>query len=169
MNVRSDRSLLGLRRRPGRFALAVFRLPLNAYRHDAGWLFGHTFLELTHVGRKSGQPHDAVAMVLSFDDDTREAVICAAWGSSTDWFQNLRAGPAASVQIGRVRFVPDHRFLSDDEAFDAAVAFRRRHPYRLRLVSAILGWGDLRDDASVRAFVHDHPFVAFRPSTSASR
>ena len=36
---------LGLRRKPGRLALAMFRMPLRAYRHDAGWLLGHTFLE----------------------------------------------------------------------------------------------------------------------------
>ncbi len=30
--------LLGLRRKPGRLALAMFRMPLHAYRHDAGWL-----------------------------------------------------------------------------------------------------------------------------------
>ena len=72
------RPLLGLRRRPGRLALALFRMPLNAYRHDAGWLLGGTFLQFTHVGRKTGQPHDTVAMVLRHDDPTGEVVICAA-------------------------------------------------------------------------------------------
>jgi hypothetical protein len=37
------RPLLGLRRKPGRLALALFRMPLHAYRHDAGWLPRHTF------------------------------------------------------------------------------------------------------------------------------
>ena len=64
------RPLLGLRRRPGRLAIALFRLPLNAYRHDAGWMLGHTFLEFTHTGRRSGQPHDTVAMVLGRDEAT---------------------------------------------------------------------------------------------------
>ena len=84
--------LLGLRRKPGR-ALAVFRMPLRAYRHDAGWLLGSTFLEFTHTGRKTGRQHEAVAMVLRHDVDAREAVICAAWGPGTDWVRNLRAGP----------------------------------------------------------------------------
>ncbi len=38
-----DRPLLGLRRRPGRLALALFRMPLNAYRHGAGALLGPPF------------------------------------------------------------------------------------------------------------------------------
>jgi len=161
------RPLLGLRRRPGRLALALFRMPLRAYRHDAaGVLLGRTFLQLTHVGRKTGQPHNAVAMVLGYDEAAHEAIICAAWGPETDWIRNLRAGPAARVRLGRESFTPEHRFLSDDEAFDVAARFRRQHPHRLRLISGILGWGDLRDDARVRRFVQTHPFVAFRPAAS---
>ncbi len=159
-----SRKLLGLRREPGRLALALFRMPLRAYRHDAGWLLGRTFLEFTHTGRKTGLPHQAVAMVLRDDEDAHEAVICAAWGPGTDWVRNLRAAPPAQVRIGREAFTPQHRFLSDDEAFDVAVQFRRDHPWRLRLLSTILGWGDLGDDAAVRDFVRTHPFVAFRPA-----
>ena len=44
-----------------------------------------------------------------------------------------------------------------------AARFRQAHPHRLRLMSAILGWGDLRDDAVLREFVRARPFVAFRP------
>ena len=63
-----SRRMLGLRRRPGRLALALFRLPLNAYRHSAGGVLGHTFLQFTHTGRKSGRSYDAVAMVLRYDE-----------------------------------------------------------------------------------------------------
>jgi deazaflavin-dependent oxidoreductase (nitroreductase family) len=159
--------LLGLRCKPGRLALAMFRMPLQAYRHDAGWLLGHTFLEFVHTGRKTGRPYETVAMVLRYDADVHEATICAAWGPDTDWVRNLRVGSAAQVRLGRESFAPQHRFLSDDEAFDIAVQFRREHPQRLRLLAAILGLGDLRDDAAVRGFIHTHPFVAFRPMATS--
>ena len=84
----------------------MFRMPLQAYRHDAGWLLGHTFLEFVHTGRKTGQPYETVAMVLRYDPDAHEAVICAAWGPDTDWVRNLRAGPAARVRLGRESFTP---------------------------------------------------------------
>ena len=64
-----------------------------------------------------------------------------------------------------LRLYPEHRFLADDEAAAAATDFRRRHPWRLRLVSAIRGWGDLRsDDGGLRCFVQEHPFVSLRPA-----
>lgn len=164
--VHQRRPLLGLRRKPGRLALAFMRMPLRAYRHDAGWMLGHTFVEFTHIGRKTGQPHETVAMVLRYDEDALEAVICAGW-AETDWYRNLSACPAAKVRLGRASFTPEQRFLTDDEAFDVAVQFRREHPLRMRFISRVLGWGNLRDDDVVRDFVRAHPFVAFRPAASA--
>ena len=59
------RPLLGLRHTPGRLALVVFRAPLSLYRRGWGWLLGRTFLMLAHVGRKTGQLRETVAMVLA--------------------------------------------------------------------------------------------------------
>lgn len=155
--------LLGLRRRPGRLALAVFRLPLKAYQHNAGPALGRTFMAFTHLGRTTGRRHQTVALVLRYERATGEAVICAGWGPRTDWYRNVRAEPAVEVQLGGETFTPHQRCLTNDEAFDVVAQFRREHPYRTRLISAILGWGDLHDDATVREFVEAHPFVAFRP------
>ena len=161
---RVARPLLGLRHKPGRLALGVFRLPLVAYRRGWGGLLGHTFLLLVHAGRKSGKPYSAVAMVLRYDPYTHEAVICSAWGQDTDWIRNIRARPALRVQIGRESFTPQQRFLSENESFAVAAGFRRRHPHRTRLLASILGWGDLRSDTAVRDFVTTRPFVSFRPA-----
>ena len=155
--------MLGLRGRPGCLALAVFRMPLFLYRGGWGWMLGRTFLSLVHVGRKTGEPHDTVAMVLGDDVDSDEFVICSAWGPDADWIRNLQAGPGREVRVGRQRFVPEHRFLSEDEAVAVGVAFRTRHPHRLWLFSTILGWGDLRRDDAMHDFVRVHPFVAVRP------
>jgi len=165
----SNTPLLGLRRKPGRLALWVFRLPLQLYARGAGWLLGHTFLVFTHLGRSTGQPYHAAAMVLRYDRSTGEAVICSAWGPTTDWFRNLRVNTAIEVRCGHEIYAPEQRFLTDDEAFDVMVAFQQRHPWRVRLVCSVLDWGDLSSDAAVREFVGSHPFVAFRPATYRSR
>ncbi len=160
----SDRPLLGLRHKPGRLVIAVFRLPLMAYQHNAGPAVGRTFVAFTHLGRKTGAPYQTVAMVLRYDEQTGEAVFFAAWGPETDWYRNLHKHPAVKVQLGGRTFTPQQRFLSDEEAFDVGVQFRREHPHRLRFASTVLGWGDLRDDKTLREFVRGHPMVAFRPS-----
>ena len=166
---RGSKPLFGIRRRPGRLALAVFRLPVSVYRRGWGGLLGHTFLVVDHAGRKTGLPHSTVAMVLSHDLRTNEAVICSAWGPDTDWIRNIRARPALQVHLGRDSFTPQQRFLSEDESLAVLAEFRHRHPGRSRLITSILGWGDLRSDSAARDFVRSHPFVSFRPAESSGR
>ena len=106
-------------------------------------------------------------MVLRYDPQTHEAVIFSAWGQDTDWIRNIRVRPALQVQIGRESFTPEQRFLSEDESFAVVAGFRRRHPWRLRLATWIMGWEDLRSDTAARGFVSTRPFVAFRPADSS--
>jgi deazaflavin-dependent oxidoreductase (nitroreductase family) len=136
---------------------------LFLYRHGRGHLLGRTFLLLEHVGRRTGRRYAITAMVLSYDAATGEAVICSGWGPDADWVRNLKANPAIRVQIGRRAFAPQQRFLTDDEAIKVGEEFRRRHPWRMRFISTLLGWGDLRSDDALRDFVRVRPFVAFRP------
>lgn len=164
---RDTRPLLGLRRRPGRLALEVFRLPLVLYRHGWGRVLGRTFMLLVHAGRKTGQPHPMTAMVMRYDPTTREVVIFSGWGPDSDWVRNIRARPALRVEVGREAFTPQHRFLSEDESVAVASDFLRRHPYRVLLASRILDWPDLHSEAALREFVRTHPFVALRPVDAA--
>jgi deazaflavin-dependent oxidoreductase (nitroreductase family) len=160
---RNPRPLLGLRRQPGRLALALMRLPRPLYHRGWGRLLGHTFLLITHRGRKTGKRRETAAMALAWDAATKEVVVCSAWGE-TQWIRNLRAHPALEIQVGSDCFVPEQRFLSDDESVAVAIEFRKRHPWRLRLFSTILGWGDLSSEAAVREFVRGRPFVSFWPT-----
>ena len=164
-----DRPLLGLRRRPGRLTLWFMRLPQTLYRHDCGRLLGHTFLRITHEGRKTGRRHETVVMALAYDTEKHEAVVCSAWGPDTEWMRNLRAHPAVRIQIGRETFVPSQRFLAEDEAVAVATRFRDQHPGRLRLFAAILGWGDLGSESAMRDFVGSRPFIAFAPAGMSTR
>jgi deazaflavin-dependent oxidoreductase (nitroreductase family) len=130
-------------------------------------MLDHTFLLIAHEGRKTGKRRETVTMALAYDADTREAVVFSAWGPNTEWMRNLRAHPALQIQIGRESYVPEQRFLSEDESVAVVVEFRHRHPWRTRLFAAILGWGDLSSDAAVRDFVRSRPFVSFRPAHPA--
>jgi hypothetical protein len=120
-------------------------------------------------GTKSGDPGGEVVAqgALADEPTTGELVICSAWGPDADWVRNLQNGPVREVRVGRDRFVPLHRLLTDDEACSVGVAFRQAHPWRLRLIGTTLGWGDLRTDEAVRRFVQRHPFVGLRPTREA--
>ena len=101
-------------------------------------------------------------MVLSYDPQTHEAVICSAWGKDSR-LDPEHPGPSGAAGPDRAGIVhAEQRFLSKDESLAVVAGFRRRHPYRLRLLDSVLGWGDLRSDAAAREFVSTRPFVSLR-------
>ena len=120
------------------------RMPRPLYHRGWGWMLDHTFLLIAHQGRKTGKRRETVAMALTYDPDTREAVVCSAWGPNTEWIRNLRAHPALQIQIGRESYVPEQRFLSEDESVAVAASSGAAIRGGRALFAAILGWGDLR-------------------------
>lgn len=79
----------------------------------------------------------------------------------------LRDRVAVPHEGGCESYVPEQRFLSDEESVAVAAEFRRRHPWRLRFFAAVLGWGDLGTETVLREFVRSRPFVSFRPAAAA--
>lgn len=164
--LKRPRPMLGLRNRPGRLAVTLLRIPLQAYHHGKGWLLGNTFLLLTHIGRRTGQQHETVAMVLRYLPESSEVVVCSAWGPDTDWVRNIREHPAIRVETGRDAFEPDQRFLSAEESLSVVDECFHQHPWRFHLMAWVLGWGDLRVQDVAQEFVRIRPFVAFRPASA---
>ena len=156
-----QRPVLGLRRQPGRLALLLFRMPLQAYHHGKGWMLGHTFVLFTHIGRRTGQRRETVAMVLRYRPEHKEVVVCSAWGPDTDWVRNLRERPAVRVETGRDVYEPEQRFLSADESRVVIDECVLAHPWRFQFLGWVLGWGDLKDEKIASEVVVTRPFVVF--------
>ena len=145
---------------------ALFRAPVRLYDHGLGRLLGRRFLCLTHIGRKSGHRYRTVLEVIGLTHD--EVTVIAGLGPSSDWFRNLQAGSTAGVQLGRARFVAEHRVLGRAEGAAAIADYERRHrlvrPVLRRVLTELLGW---RYDGSRTArdqLVRQLPLVALRPS-----
>ena len=102
-------------------------------------------------GAEDRKPHATVAMTVTYDRKPTRQSSAGPGVRTPTGSRNIRARPALQIQIGRELFTPEQRFLTEDESFAAVVEFRRRHPWRLRLVDRILGWGDLRDDTAVES------------------
>ena len=142
-------------------------MPGLVYDWNAGWLLGHRFLRLTHVGRRSGRRYRTVLEVVGTGSAPDEVVVMAGSGSSSDWYRNLQAHPAIEVAIGRQRFRPRQRTLSEPEAVAVLAAYERRNRWATPLVRRVLTWlvgwqYDGTDDAR-RRLAHERPLIAFRP------
>lgn len=141
-----------------------------AWFHDRnmGWLLGHRFLVLTHVGRRSGRRHRTTLEVVHRDRHSGEVVVISGLGRRADWYRNIQAAPAVEIAIARERFRPQQRFLDEDEAVAVLADYERRNRWMTPVVRALLGWlvGRRYDGSETarRGLVRQLPLVAFRPA-----
>ena len=150
--------------KPPRFMIPIFKLPLILYRAGLGWLFGHRFMLLTHIGRRSGKVRRTVLAVLVFNPNTREIKAMSAW-SESDWYLNLQAHLAVQIETGFTRYAPAQRTLTPEEIATLFVNYRKNHPIFSRIVCRIPGW---RIDSSYEEFVElarTLRGIAFRPNS----
>jgi deazaflavin-dependent oxidoreductase (nitroreductase family) len=155
--------------RPNRFWRWLFRAPLQLYRWHCGWLLGHRFLLLIHIGRRTGRRHETVLEVMEYHPAVSEAVVMSGFGHDADWLRNIVARPGAWVAIGQDRFPACHRFLDTPEATRVVADYETRH----RLIAPIVRWALTRlagwpyrgSDGDRRRLVRQLPLIAFRPQS----
>lgn len=140
-------------------------LPRHLYRHGWGWLLGRRFLQLTHIGRRTGRVHTTVLEVVGSDRDSGEIVVVSGFGPGSDWLRNIRANGRAEITIGRDSFPASCRMVPLEEATGILADYERRNrlaaPLIRFLLGRLLGW---RYDGSTQArrrAAEALPFVAF--------
>lgn len=142
--------------------IPIFKLPVLLYRLHLGWLLGKRFVQITHVGRRSGKIRRTVLAVLRFDEETKEVYAVSAWKGSA-WWYNIQAAPALQIETGFVRYAPEQRILSPEEIATTFIEFRQKHPIFSRMICRIPGW---KWDSTYEEFLElarTLHGVAFRP------
>ncbi len=108
--------------------------PRYLYRLGLGRLLGRRLVLLEHRGRRTGTARQTVLEVV--DADEKSLFVAAAWGSSSDWFQNVAAEPSVVVSSGSMRQVPAQATVVAKP--DAARVFKRyvaAHPKAARVLA----------------------------------
>ncbi len=140
----------------------VSRWSLPLYRARLGWLLGHRFMLITHVGRKSGKTRRTCVMVLRLDPPSGEAFV-AAGSPRADWYQNIHASPAVEVAVGVRRYRPAQRFLTAEEIADVLIWSRDHQRFRARVQSRFFHWPWPPSDEDLQRLSRSLGGVAFRP------
>jgi deazaflavin-dependent oxidoreductase (nitroreductase family) len=76
--------------RPNAILRFLFLTPTYLYRLRCGWLFGHRFLLLIHVGRRTRLRRYTVLEILEFRRQPPEVIVMSAFGPKADWLRNTR-------------------------------------------------------------------------------
>jgi deazaflavin-dependent oxidoreductase (nitroreductase family) len=148
---------------PRGFARLAFRLPIWLYRLRLGWLLGDRLLLLTHIGRKSGMPRQAVIEVVRHDRASDTYIIASGFGAQVDWFRNIQENPNVLVQIGARRLEAVAERLPLDVAADELRSYAQRYPRTFRTITKRLLGQELDGSAeSCRQLASTAPVVALR-------
>ena len=143
----------------------VFKWLLKApgwlFRIRLGFVFGDRFLLITHVGRKSGTTYHTPVEVVVHDEKAGEYIVCSGTGVNADWYRNISATPAISVQVRNRVWAPQQRMLSADEAGTRFAEYERAHPKTAaRLLTSMGQSYDGTDTDRVRMMANI-PMVSF--------
>lgn len=148
----------------------LFRAPVALFDHRLDRLLGQRFLQVTHVGRRSGRLHRTVLEVIGTIPATGEVVTIAGYGPGANWFRNIQAHPAVEIALGGRRFRPVQRVLDEAAAVAVITAYERRHRIVLPLIKMVLsrlvGWRYDASDAAHHRLAVQLPMVAFGPAPS---
>ncbi len=141
-----------------------WRLPIWLYRLKLGWVFGHRALLLTHIGRVSGKPRQAVLEVVHYDKNANTHYVASGFGEGADWYKNLLHNPNVTIQAAGKSIPVVAERLNPSDAEEIYQGYHRRHPKALRSLAKLIGYIIPEDEAEMLAFFRDHiPLVAFRP------
>jgi deazaflavin-dependent oxidoreductase (nitroreductase family) len=144
----------------------IFRAPVYLYRWRCGWLLGHRFLLLIHVGRRTRLTRYTVLEIMEFRHDVPEMIVMSGFGPNADWLRNVEVTDP-EVVVGSKRFAASHRFLDAEEAARALAGYERRNrllaPIVRIVLSRLLGWRYDGSERARRQVVAELPLIAFRP------
>lgn len=146
----------------------AFAAPNALYRWRLGRLLGHRFVQISHVGRRSGRAFTTVLEVVDYDDATGETMVVSAFGSRSDWLLNIQAGGDVRVSFGGTPRRASYRVVQADEAAAVFAGYERRNrllmPIARPVLSKFAGFEYRGTDADRRRLVETLPMVAFRPA-----
>ncbi len=143
----------------------LWRAPIYLYRVGLGPILGKRFLLLTHQGRKSGLPRQAVIEIVRYDPEEEVYYVASGFGATSDWYRNLQAHPQATIQIGNKTYPVRAHFLSPEESGEEMLRYARKHRRAALELARLIGLeiDDPDDDEEWRTMGRDFvPFVALQ-------
>jgi deazaflavin-dependent oxidoreductase (nitroreductase family) len=137
----------------------LWRLPIWIYRLRLGWIFGHRMLLLTHKGRVSGKPRQAVLEVVKHDKETRTYYVASGFGKKSQWFQNIMKTPEVTVRVGNNSIDGYAERLSSDEGKRIFQDYQRRHPNAIKNLSKLIGYEIGEGEEGIELLMRSIPVI----------
>src|SRR5579884_64793 len=116
----------------------LFRLPIWLFRLHLGWLLGHRFLLLTHIGRKSGRTRQNMLEVVRYEKASSTYYVFSGWAEKSDWARNVMKTPRVEITAAGRHFAACAARVSPDEAERVLLDYARRYPIAKRVLPRMI-------------------------------
>jgi deazaflavin-dependent oxidoreductase (nitroreductase family) len=140
-----------------------WRLPILFYRLRLGWIFGHRALLLTHTGRISGQPRQAMLEVIRYEKESNVHFVASGFGVKSDWYRNIRKTPDVTIRTTGKKFAARARISPPEEADQVFLDYTTRHPNAVKNLARLVGYKIGNSKEEILDFLNLIPVIAFHP------
>ncbi|MGP3775727.1 nitroreductase family deazaflavin-dependent oxidoreductase [Streptomyces sp. SDT5-1] len=140
------------------------RLPIGLYRVGLGSLLGRRLLLLHHTGRLSGLDRRVTLEIVARDPLRGTWTLASGFGPKAAWYQNLRACPKTTIQVGNRYHAVTAHFLGEDEGSDIMARYAQEHPRTARRLCSFMRIDVDGSEHSYRRAGRQIPFVRLEGS-----
>ena len=138
---------------------ALFKLPNFFYNVGLGSLMGRRFIQLAHIGRKSGRVYKTVVEVVDYDADRRRIYVASGFRQQSDWYRNILKTPRVKANFRGILYEAVAKELEKEEAERVLLNYAHRHPLAMKELARFMGYEIDGSDGDIRLLAAELPLI----------
>ncbi|MDK2980858.1 MAG: hypothetical protein PWQ55_1205 [Chloroflexota bacterium] len=141
---------------------ALFKLPNFFYNIGFGSIMGSRFVQLAHVGRKSGNIYKTVVEVVDYDPDARKIYIASGFRQQSDWYKNIRKTPQIEVNFRGKTHEAEACELNQQVSRNILLNYAHQHPLAMKELARFMGYEIDGSDQDIRTLADELPLIEIK-------
>jgi deazaflavin-dependent oxidoreductase (nitroreductase family) len=138
---------------------ALFKLPNFFFNMGLGSLMGTRFVQLSHVGRRSGRTYKTVVEVVDYDPDRRKIFIASGFRQKSDWYKNIQKTPQIEVNFRGKQYKAVAEELDQVDSENVLLNYAHHHPLAMKELAKFMGYEIDGSDDDVRRLAGELPLI----------
>lgn len=138
---------------------ALFKLPNFFYNVGLGSIMGTRFVQLSHIGRRSGKIYKTVVEVVDYDPDQRKIYIASGFRQKSDWYKNIQKTPQIEVNFRGKQYEAVAKELDQVDSEKVLLNYTHHHPLAMKELAKFMGYEIDGSDDDVRRLAGELPLI----------
>ena len=138
---------------------ALFKLPNFFYSMGLGSIMGSRFVQLSHIGRRSGRIYKTVVEVVDYDPDQRRLYIASGFRQKSDWYKNIQKTPQIEVNFHGKQYKAVAKELNQADSECVLLNYTHDHPLAMKELARFMGYEIDGSDQDVRLLAGELPLI----------